>query len=380
MLASLRHLPIRFKLVFLIALFSLGLLGFSLLAFRTLFSLQVNGPLYHRIVQGKDLIADILPPPEYIIEANLVVHQMIEETNPSRLKAMIAKGDTLRHDYETRHDFWQNDLPEGSMKRMMVEDSYTPAMEFFRIRDEQFIPALMSGQREKARQIALVELQNKYMEHRAAIDRVVKMATDRNAADEAIASATIKSRTIQLIVLAVSILLLVIIICLTLARSIGGTLRTLSHETQRLISAAAQGELHERGDETVVTREFQSIIIGINRMLDSIAMPLDELSTVLHRLTENDLAIRMVGNYQGDLASIKNDLNHACAALASNDRIAKKQIAYQEEAVSTLVNNLGKLAKGDLHIDTSLAPADEDTRDIGRVYERINDSLVQTVE
>jgi hypothetical protein len=33
--------------------------------------LKVGGPLYDRIKLGNDLVADILPPPEYIIEAYL---------------------------------------------------------------------------------------------------------------------------------------------------------------------------------------------------------------------------------------------------------------------------------------------------------------------
>jgi hypothetical protein len=33
--------------------------------------LKVGGPLYNQIKLGNDLIADILPPPEYVIEAYL---------------------------------------------------------------------------------------------------------------------------------------------------------------------------------------------------------------------------------------------------------------------------------------------------------------------
>ena len=36
------------------------------------------------IVQGKDLIADVQPPPEYIIESYLLVLQMVDETDPPR--------------------------------------------------------------------------------------------------------------------------------------------------------------------------------------------------------------------------------------------------------------------------------------------------------
>jgi methyl-accepting chemotaxis protein len=50
-------------------------IGFALFGFATLTAmntLNVNGPIYQRIVPGKDIIADVLPPSEYIIESYLV--------------------------------------------------------------------------------------------------------------------------------------------------------------------------------------------------------------------------------------------------------------------------------------------------------------------
>ena len=57
----------RFSGLLVVLIISFGIS--SMLSFRVLNKLQVNGPIYQRIVQGKDLIADILPPPEYIIES-----------------------------------------------------------------------------------------------------------------------------------------------------------------------------------------------------------------------------------------------------------------------------------------------------------------------
>ena len=57
---------IKHRLALLVAAFVLAFAVFGAVAFDTLNALKVNGPYYHQIVQGKDLVADILPPPEYV--------------------------------------------------------------------------------------------------------------------------------------------------------------------------------------------------------------------------------------------------------------------------------------------------------------------------
>ena len=53
------------------ALTVVGLLAVIFASNYALSQLKVGGPLYSKIKLGNDLIADILPPPEYIIEAYL---------------------------------------------------------------------------------------------------------------------------------------------------------------------------------------------------------------------------------------------------------------------------------------------------------------------
>ncbi len=54
---------IRGSLGRIVGLAVLGLGGFAALAFDTLSLLEVNGPLYDEVIQGKDIVADVLPPP-----------------------------------------------------------------------------------------------------------------------------------------------------------------------------------------------------------------------------------------------------------------------------------------------------------------------------
>ena len=59
-----RFSTLRSKFLDLIAALTLGFSIFGAWSFRALRELQVDGPVYQRIIQGKDLVADILPPPE----------------------------------------------------------------------------------------------------------------------------------------------------------------------------------------------------------------------------------------------------------------------------------------------------------------------------
>ncbi|BBJ23259.1 hypothetical protein [Candidatus Nitrotoga sp. AM1P] len=70
-------LAYRFGLIVLSVVVGFSIYG--MWSFKTLNELKVNGPIYHRIVQGKDLVADILPPPEYIIESYLVSLQLLAQ-------------------------------------------------------------------------------------------------------------------------------------------------------------------------------------------------------------------------------------------------------------------------------------------------------------
>jgi methyl-accepting chemotaxis protein WspA len=196
------------RLTFLVAIFAVLFLVFGFTTWRTLDQVKVKGPIYNEIVLGKDLIADVLPPPEYIIESYLLVLQAAEETDPARLGQLIERGERLRLDYESRQEFWKRTLVKDELSDYMTVSAAKAATEFFRIRDEQFVPALRAGDRERAR--TLIPLMNRYYEaHRLSIDQVVAISTKRNAEHEREADMVIAERQQTLLLLAVSILFVV---------------------------------------------------------------------------------------------------------------------------------------------------------------------------
>lgn len=64
-------------------------------------------------MQGKDLIADVLPPPYYILESYLVMTLMLDAAPGPEQDALVEKSKALRSEYEVRDTYWMERLPAG---------------------------------------------------------------------------------------------------------------------------------------------------------------------------------------------------------------------------------------------------------------------------
>ena len=193
-------LTITRKLAILSAVFAAGIVVLGAIAYLTIARVEVHGPLYARIVEGKDLVADLLPPPEFIVESSLNVHQMLLEDDPAALAKLIEHGKQLRTDYETRHEYWMKTLEPGALKDAIAANIHRPAIEYFDLRDRVLIPALLAGNRDEVRTTEL-RLENLYDEHHRGVDGVVALANERVANDEVAASDVIAWRVGMLVVI-----------------------------------------------------------------------------------------------------------------------------------------------------------------------------------
>lgn len=182
----------RFAALVLIFLVSFTVYG--LYCINTVTAVKINGSFYKRIIQGKDVIADILPPPAYLIETYLTAFRMLE-AHPDSLPALEADIVRLRAEYQSRQDHWRADLEDGPMKRLLVEESYRPGLRLLEVLAKEYIPALRAGDRDRAKTVLLRDIQPAYAAHRAAIDKVVALALERHRQDEASAAMAVESRT-----------------------------------------------------------------------------------------------------------------------------------------------------------------------------------------
>ena len=235
---------LRGKIITMVVV-SLVVLGtFAAVSLLTFQKLKVNGPVYKQIVQGKDLIADILPPPEYILETYMVTLQILGSPNEAETAKLTERLKSLKNDLTSRHEYWITELPAGNLKQALVDDSYTPALKFYELLETRFIPAIQAKRLDEARELAYGAMREQYELHRAAIDHVVQMSNDRNSNDEAAAARTIHNRLLFMIgtlVLGVfATLLLANLIFNSITRPLNRAIGDLRSGGEQVTSAASQ--------------------------------------------------------------------------------------------------------------------------------------------
>ena len=243
------RLKINARLALLIGSFALGFVLFTLIAFNTLNALKITGHKYDQIVASKDAIADVLPPPKYIIESYLLALELSDPANKAEVPALIQNGRELRQQYDDRQQFWSGDtLLPADVRRYLTVDSHQQALEFFNVRDNQLIPAVQRGDYVNARAIVNGPLRADYQKHREFINKVVSGSVAYNKQVEQESRDLVANRSIALIILAALILgVFGLGLGRVISRSITGSLaRTADTLSATSAQMAATVEQHER--------------------------------------------------------------------------------------------------------------------------------------
>ncbi|MGZ3289269.1 MAG: methyl-accepting chemotaxis protein [Xanthobacteraceae bacterium] len=171
------------------ALIVVGLIAVIFASNFALSQLKVGGPLYDKIKLGNDLVADILPPPEYVIEAYLEATLALQD--PSTVAARRDRLAQLKKDYDERREFWTKSDLDPAIKAKLVEKSHGDVQRFWTLVDQSFLPALAKGDTAAAAK-SYADITAAYTAHRAVIDDIVKQTNDENAATEAEATSRVQ--------------------------------------------------------------------------------------------------------------------------------------------------------------------------------------------
>ena len=115
-----------------------------------------------------------------------------------------------------------------------------------------------------------------------------------------------------------------------------GSMQRLVTAMNRMIQSAKTGELSTRAETNDHAGVYLSLITGLNELMASCQAPITEAQSVLARVAERDLVIRMKGTYAGDWEQIKTSINVALDNLEGT----LGQVLVAADQVSTAANEI----------------------------------------
>ncbi len=344
-------MSIKTKLIFTCIILTSALIVVIAMMSASTERIKINSPIYNTITRGKDLIADILPPPEYAVEAYCVVLQAFADQDPSRIKSYEERFKKLKSEYDDRHVYWSKELPPGKVRELLLNQSSKPAGVFFDAAIKDYFPALLARNHDLAASLLNKILTPSYEEHRKFIDEIVPLCNAENSAIENQAAAILRDAKIETAAISVMFIAIIIAVFFFMIRALSSqlrkaigiandiasgnvdvqvpveshdeigqlmaamkqmveTIRVMVQDVAMLAQAATAGQLSTRADATKHRGQFRNIVAGVNETLDAVIGPLNMAAEYVDRISKGEIPQQITENYRGDFNEIKLNLNN----------------------------------------------------------------------
>jgi methyl-accepting chemotaxis protein len=129
-------------------------------------------------------------------------------------------------------------------------------------------------------------------------------------------------------------------------------------ETDKIIKAAADGELDQRADATIFVGGWNKLVAGVNDTITNIVNPLMVTADYVDKISKGDIPAKITDNYKGQYNVIKSNLNTCIDTV--NALVADTNVLSQAAVA-------GKLA--------TRADATKHQGDYRRIVQGVNDTL-----
>ena len=113
-----RLLSMKTKVIVFVTISTLTLLGLAATSLLTFNTVKVGGDAYNEVLDSERLIADVLPPPAFIVESYLTVQELAYNTDPNMESVLRWRLADLRAAYDERQQFYVDSVTDPDLGRV----------------------------------------------------------------------------------------------------------------------------------------------------------------------------------------------------------------------------------------------------------------------
>ncbi len=341
-------------------------IGTAMYALR---ELKVGGPVYETVVTIKDLVADILPPPEYVIEAYL--EATLAQQDPTSVAVRTERLVQLHKVYDERKAYWSEKNIDARVKKKLTQESDSHVTQFWVAIEKDMLPLLARGDTAGAR-AAYTRVQEAYNAHRAVIDALVK-DTERLTTESETYSVA-RATTLQTITWVVSGIILALI-----AAGAAGIVHGLVRPVTRMTGAMevlARGNLDteipytERSDEIGAMANALQVFKSNGQQMET--MRHEQEKAAIKAAADSKLArVNMADQFEAKVMDVVRTVASAARELEHTANLMSAtvlQVNSQAEAVGSSAQTAS------MNVQMVSAAAEELSASISEISRQVNDA------
>ncbi len=245
--------------------------------------------------QGKDVIADVMPPPLYVLEAQLAALQLLNAA-PEQRESLFRTLQALKAVYDERNAYWATRALDPTVKAALLSTQKETADAYWALLLGDYAAAARAHDTTRL-EVLTPELWRRYHTHRSAVDVTVRLATQYADHTAATLAQTAADSRLYASVLTLLGALVAGALMLVSARCI---LCRLGGEPLAMQKAARQ---FASGDLTAVLEPEYG---GEDSLAASLVLLRDNLRNTIEMLTEERARLRTLLNTLPDLVWLKS--------------------------------------------------------------------------
>jgi methyl-accepting chemotaxis protein len=315
----------------------------------TITQIKVGGQTYHDIVRAKDLVSDAVPPVVNLIESYVLIQQCLEDTNGNSRQERLNHLTKLRADYNERISYWQEHLPDGDLKKVLCEESRTPADQFFSAVQGAFIPASQANDRVTMKKLSAGDLRAFYTNHQLAIAKVVELAQAEQVRLEAETEHAVTRQVWRAGGIALATLGLCVLTLFFVTRRINRGLTSAGETLAKIAAGDLTQRLPDNGRD-----EFATLAKAVNHMAE-----------------EQRRLVGLIRAQSGELVAQSERLGTSATAIVAVSTTTQQRSAEADAAANRLARSVVTVSEAASGLDTAAREISGSLQDSSRTVSEV---------
>ncbi len=337
------RLSIKHKFLFLITGALLGLTSLTLFSIYSIKQISINGPIYARLKINQDLIADIMPPPMYLVDAAFQLQLFIQhaENNITREPYKEAYESDIEL-FKSANSRWETSALDPAMKSQISSNIRPTAERFITIANSEIIPFIEKNNK-KPNDETLILLEDTFSQHRKMVDTLLADANTQNQLIEQ-DTAEQKSKIYQIemtVALSLCFVFLGFIwrVYSSIKRMLGGEPMIAASVVSTISNGNLAKSIPIKTDrQHSLLGQMESMRSHLNDLIKKIQSSTHELHSVSDEVNQLSTQVLNASNTQSDAAS-------SIAATVEEMTTTIQQISHNSEHVLTFTSEAEETAQ-----------------------------------